>query len=162
MPTLKVLFRLGDPHNLVDEAIMKVCGGMEVHAEALISDNPFTCFSAHLHTGVRETTKLEGSIAQWYCLDTGVIIKDSSLLWAKEECGQPYALLSAILSGFEDKAIKAQHADLHPLFCSMAVTGFAKANGLYLGFNRPNPLLLARRLKDMPSTPCEVPRELFV
>ena len=160
--TLKALFRLGGPGyggDVADYAIAEVTGGPEIHVEALIGDDPLTCFSAHLLTGVRMVGYLGGYPQRWYGLDTGVEVTQEALDWAKDECGQPYDLLAAIISGFKC----ADSRNLQPLFCSQAFAQFYKRCGGVLGLERPNPHVLAEYLILLGATRIEsLPSGLFV
>ena len=162
MPTtLKALFRVaGGPHggDLIDQAIVLATGGPEVHVEALIVEDPLTCFSAHLQTGVRISTYLGDNIAAWYGLDTGMEVTPEALEWAAAECGQPYNLLEAIISGFRCGAPR----DLQPLFCSQAFAEVYERCGGELGLKKPNPHVLAGRLIEIGAQRMEcLPSGLF-
>ena len=156
--TLKALFRFSKG-SISDDAIVTVTGGPEVHCEAVISENPARCFSATLLTGVRITGYLGGSFRFWYGFDTGLVIPDEAMRWAFDECGQPYALLHAILSGFKTAA---PH-ELQPLFCSNAFAVLYNMCNPPVQFSclRPNPALLAQWLANYPRM-AALPPELFV
>jgi hypothetical protein len=86
--------------------------------------------------------------------------------YAKDECGQPYALLAAILSGFHgiQGSLKGMAAArLQPLFCSQAFAEVYKCCGGKLGWDRPNPHVLAQLLVEAGATGMvALPPDLFV
>jgi hypothetical protein len=166
--TLKAVFKLaGGAYGgtLLEQGIAKVTGGPEVHVEALIADDPLTCFSAHLDSGVRMVGYLGGKASLWYGLDTGLEVMSEALEWATAECGQPYNLLGAIISGLKF----GTRFTLEPLFCSQAfaeVFNRCKGPGIY---GQPNPhvlseLLLSYGAKRMDQLPAElfVPKNEFI
>ena len=73
--TLKALFKMAGGcygGDVIEQTIVRVTGGPECHVEAMISEDPLLCFSAHMSTGVRTLPYLGGHSSLWYGLDTGV------------------------------------------------------------------------------------------
>lgn len=159
--TLAALFKLAGGiygGDAVERLIVAVTGGHECHVEAVISDDPWAFFSAQLKTGVRILNHLDSNIERWYGLDTGLEVTSEAMEWALSECGQPYNLLEAIISGFKC----AKTHNLEPLFCSQAFAQFYKRCGGNLGLEKPNPHDLAKRLIELGAKPIELlPSDLF-
>jgi hypothetical protein len=147
----------------LDAIIMVTCRGPEVHAAALITDDPPAIFSAHCNRGVFIDNRLEGEPSDWYAVDTGVEVTPEAVRWAKAEVGQRYDWLAAIESGFEREALEAPAPEhLQALFCSYAVDEMARRCALALGIEKPNPVILAAESFRRCFPRWEIPAALFL